>query len=127
MNIHKKAFKAAEAAHCAGAQDQFWEMHDRLFAKGTRLGPEQFDSLAQQLGLDRSRFESCMKEDRFAPAVRESLALARGAGVTSTPTFLLGYTNSKSDSIKVVQSIRGAQKYSSFKRAIDSLLKKASQ
>ncbi len=65
--------------------------------------------------------------EKFAPAVRKSLSVARGAGVTSTPTFLLGYTNSKSDSIKVAQSIRGAQSYNNFKRAIDSLLKKDSQ
>ncbi len=125
VSIHKTAFKAAEAAHCAGAQDQFWAMHDRLFVKGTRLDSETFPSLAQELGLDMPRFESCMKEDRFAPTVRKSLSLARQAGVTSTPTFLLGYTNPKNDSIKVVQSIRGAQSYSGFKRAIDSLLKKA--
>ncbi len=102
-------------------------MHDRLFAKGTRMGSETFSSPAQELGLDLPRFESCMKEEKFAPAVRKSLSVARGAGVTSTPTFLLGYTNSKSDSIKVAQSIRGAQSYNNFKRAIDSLLKKDSQ
>ena len=26
--IHKQAFKAAEAANCAGAQDKYWDMHD---------------------------------------------------------------------------------------------------
>ena len=126
VSIHKEAFKAAEAAHCAKAQDQFWEMHDRLFTKGTRMGSETFTSLAQELGLDMTRFESCMKEDKFAPEVKKSLTVARRAGVTSTPTFLLGYTIPKSDEIQVVMSIRGAQSFGNFKRAMDALLKKAS-
>jgi protein-disulfide isomerase len=29
--IHTQARKAAEAAHCAGEQAQYWEMHDLLF------------------------------------------------------------------------------------------------
>ena len=124
VSIHKQAFKAAEVAHCAEAQDQFWEMHDRLFTKVTRLGSETFSSLAQELGLDMSRFESCLKEEKFAPEVKKSLAVARRAGVTSTPTFLLGYTIPKRDEIQVVMSIRGAQSFSNFKRAMDSLLKK---
>ncbi len=127
MSIHKQAFKAAEAAHCSGAQDRFWAMHDRMFAKGTRLGSETFSSLAQELGLDISGFESCMKEEKFAPEVKKSIALARSAGVTSTPTFLLGYTIPRSDEIRVVMSIRGAQSFSNFKRAMDGLLKKASK
>ncbi len=40
-------------------------MHDRLFAKGTRMGSETFSSLAQELGLDLPRFESCMKEEKW--------------------------------------------------------------
>src|SRR5688572_14403209 len=37
---HAFAFKAAEAAACAGDQGKFWEMHDVLFARqGTALAP----------------------------------------------------------------------------------------
>ena len=31
-SIHPQAFKAAEAAHCAGDQRAFWPMYERLFA-----------------------------------------------------------------------------------------------
>ena len=36
-SIHKQAFKAAEAAACAGAQKKYWEMHGRLFENAKAL------------------------------------------------------------------------------------------
>jgi protein-disulfide isomerase len=39
--IHPFARKAAEAAHCAGDQGQYWEMHDRLFHNPKALQVEQ--------------------------------------------------------------------------------------
>ena len=32
LAMHKLAQKAAEAAHCAGAQGKYWEYHDLLFS-----------------------------------------------------------------------------------------------
>lgn len=32
LSFHPLASKAAEAVECAGDQDKFWEMHDRIFA-----------------------------------------------------------------------------------------------
>jgi hypothetical protein len=40
-SIHKEAFKAAEAANCAGEQGKYWEMHAQRFAQ--RIGiPKHF-------------------------------------------------------------------------------------
>ena len=37
--IHSNAFRAAQAAHCAGDQGRYWEMHDRLFENYKALEP----------------------------------------------------------------------------------------
>ena len=35
--LHPDAFKASEAAECAGRQGKYWEMHEMLFAKQSAL------------------------------------------------------------------------------------------
>src|SRR5712691_1751168 len=51
LDFHKYAFKAAEAAHCAGDQGKFWEMHGLLFQNQAALAPEQLGTYAKNLGL----------------------------------------------------------------------------
>src|SRR5690606_21963849 len=61
--------EAARAAECAGEQDEFWRMHDRLF-QGQRewkssSGVESlFESYARELELDVALFVSCYRENR---------------------------------------------------------------
>ena len=45
--IHPYAFKAAEAAGCAGEQGEFWKMHDHLFANQKALKPEDLSQYAE--------------------------------------------------------------------------------
>jgi protein-disulfide isomerase len=53
-SIHKVAFKAAEAANCAGEQGKYWEMHHRLFENQNKL--EALTHHAEAIGLDVPKF-----------------------------------------------------------------------
>src|SRR5262247_4360160 len=64
-SIHKDALKAAEAAHCAGDQGQYWEMHDRLFNKQTALATEHLSAYAGALGLDVKGFQQCLDSNKY--------------------------------------------------------------
>jgi protein-disulfide isomerase len=122
-SIHKQAFKAAEAAACAGEQGQFWEMHDQLFANQKALAPEQLRTYAEALQLDLDKFDACLQSSRHAGGIRRDMAAARAAGLTSTPSFGIGFTDPKDpNKVKVVRTIRGAQPYNTFKTTIDALL-----
>ena len=66
--IHPLAMKAAEAAHCAGEQGKYWEMHDRLFANQTELARTDLAKHAQALGLDAAASTSAWIRARRAPA-----------------------------------------------------------
>ena len=54
--IHPHAEPAAEASEAAGAQGQFWEMHDLLYENQPRLDPPHLLMYAEELGLDAERF-----------------------------------------------------------------------
>ena len=119
--MHKLAFKAAEATHCAEDQGKFWEMHDRLFENQKALEP--WSGHAEALGLDVAAFDQCMSSDKHAAAVRQDMAEASKAGATGTPSFVIAITDPE-DPTKVtgVSFLRGAQRFPAFKTQIDQAL-----
>jgi protein-disulfide isomerase len=121
-SIHKNAFKAAEATHCAGEQNKYWEMHDRLFANQNALEPAMLTAHAQAIGVDTKKFQTCLDSGKFAAAIRKDVAEANKYGINGTPTSVIGYTQPNDPkTIKVVKVIRGAQNIAAFKDALDSL------
>ena len=119
-SIHKSAFKAAEAAQCAGEQDKYWPMHDRLF--GNQKALEPWAAHAEAIGLDVAKFEDCMATARSADEIRQDMAQAQKAGITGTPAFYLAYTDPGSSKVKSVTALKGARPFADFKAAIDGLL-----
>jgi protein-disulfide isomerase len=117
-SLHALAFKAAEASHCAGDQDKFWEMRDRLFANQRSLEP--WNAHAEALGLDVAQYEACLSSGKYADAVRSDMAEAQKAGASGTPSFVVGLVDDE-DPTKVhgLTFIRGAQSFAAFKAALD--------
>ena len=70
-SIHKFAFKAAQAASCAGEQGKFWEMHDRLFQNQQALEP--WTPHAEAVGLDVPKFEECLASGKFDQEIRRDM------------------------------------------------------
>ena len=120
-SIHKDAFKAAEATHCAREQGKYWELHDRLFARQRELGRDDLTRHARALGLEVAAFDRCLDAGKHADAIRKDLAEARRLGATGTPTFFLGVTDPAGSQIRATRMV-GAQPYSAFKEAIEGLL-----
>ena len=119
-SIHQQAFKSAEAAHCAGEQQKYWEMHDRLFANQDSLAPKNLVDHARAIGLDTRTFRKCLDEGRYAEAIRSSTAEAKKLGLTGTPALLLGVSDG--DQVKDVKLLAGALPFEVFKAEIDKML-----
>ena len=109
--------------NCAAEQNKLWEMHDRLFANQNALAPAQLKSHAEALGLDKSKFNACLENGKYAGEIREDMAVAARAGVNAAPSFGIGFTDPQDpNKVKVIRALRGAVPFNSFKAVIEGLL-----
>jgi protein-disulfide isomerase len=115
-SIHPEAFKASEAAHCAGDQGKYWEYHDRLFQNQRALQVDALKKHAADLGLKTSAFDACLDAGTHAARVRTGLQEGTALGVGSTPSL---YINGR--------LLMGAQPFEAFQQIIDEELQKAGQ
>jgi protein-disulfide isomerase len=119
LPFHKDARKAAQAAHCAGEQDKFWEMREVLFRNPQKLNAENLPAHAEGLSLDMEAFNSCLQSDRHLDEIDQDAKDARAVKLTGTPSFIVGKT--ASDEI-FGQVVVGAQPMNVFESAIDKAL-----
>ena len=87
--IHPHAQHAAEVAEAAGAQGQFWQMHDRLYQRQFALDDEQLIEYAVDLGLDGDRMTKELAAHTYKPEVRDDFMSGVRSGVNGTPTFFI--------------------------------------
>lgn len=86
---HPHALLAAQAAEAAGAQGQFWRMHDLLFDNQLRLKPHHLRGYAEQLQLDLARYTAEMDDEIYLQRVREHVDGGRRSHVRSAPAFFV--------------------------------------
>lgn len=86
--------EAARAAECAGDQDKFWPMYERLYAaqtdwKQTTTPYPLYQQYAVAIGLDKARFASCYGSQDTHPRTKLATDAAHLLGVRATPSFLV--------------------------------------
>jgi len=119
LKIHSAARPAAEAAHCAGEQGQFWPMHAALLARNMKLDDASILAKAQALGLDVPRFTQCVTSHKYEAAIARNAAQASALGVNGTPTFVIGRASrGQLDGLRMA----GAVPYGDFAAYLDRLL-----
>jgi protein-disulfide isomerase len=112
--IHPQAAKAGEAAHCAGDQGKYWELHDVLFNKQQELQLDDLKRHALELGLTAAAFNQCLDSAKYEPRVREGMTEGSALGVNSTPTIFING-----------RRLSGAQPFDVFAAIIDEELARA--
>jgi protein-disulfide isomerase len=90
LAFHTNAAPAAHAALCAMQQQQYWPMRERLFAINTALTRTNFLRTAAELKLNTELFRACIDGQAFASQLARDQKDAEDAGITGTPTFVLG-------------------------------------
>ena len=114
--------EAAVAARCAGAQGQFWPMHDRLFSEGGRLNSGSFKGYAKVIGLDQTAFAKCFDERHYLESIFQDRQEANRWGFHGTPGFILIRTVGGPTEKEPAIAIPGAVPFEDFVEEIDRML-----
>lgn len=119
---------AGEAAECANEQGKFWDMYDYLYKNQpdetdtSMYTNDKLTSVAGTLGMDTNQFSSCMSSNKYAQNITNDQNDGQTAGITGTPSFVIGKLDSTGTKIVGGQLIVGAVPYSQIKAAIDQAL-----
>lgn len=113
LSFHPQAEPAAIAANCAGEQGKYFEFHDQIFNNGGAAGKSSVDykKWAQELGLDVTKWESCLSDAAQRQEIQKDLQDGTAAGISGTPGFIING-----------QLVSGAQPFSVFQQVIDAAL-----
>ena len=113
LDFHPNAQKAAEAAECAGEQNKYWEMHDKLFENQQALGINNLKQYAKEIGLNTDKFNNCLDSGEMTSEVSKDIQDGQAVGISGTPGFIING-----------QLVSGAQPFSAFKQIIKQELNK---
>lgn len=121
LDFHLAAQAAAETAECAGDQERYWEMHDKIFNEQGRQGEgtisfteQDLKQWAKEIGLKTKTFNQCLTDGKYRNEVKKDLEDGVRAGVSGTPTFFING-----------RVLVGAQPLAAFQAIIEEELKKA--
>ena len=91
MRSHQNSIAAALASECAGEQDMFWEMAEKLFnAKAEKkLNKEHIFVLAKEVGADKDDFDECMRTEKYLEKIQNSITEAGNLNVIGAPTTFI--------------------------------------
>ncbi|MBI2023837.1 thioredoxin domain-containing protein [Candidatus Giovannonibacteria bacterium] len=120
--IHPKAQKEAEASECAaelGGNEAFWAYIDKVFnitPSNNKLDPLKLPIIAEEIGLDKAKFESCLSSGKWKERVNSDYRDAVSAGGDGTPFTVLITRSGKNIPFS------GALPYDDVKSIIDKAL-----
>ncbi len=97
-------------------------MSEKIFENFRALQPENLPKYAGEVGLDVAAFEECLGSGKYDDKINKGKAEAQRAGISSTPNFLVGYTQAGSTKFKATELIKGAYPYASFEQAVNKLI-----
>ncbi len=120
--LHPKARNEATAIECAGdlgGNDKFWAYADRLYEitpSNNNLDPAELPKIAQYVGLDVGKFNTCLTSGKFTKHIEDDVQNATATGGNGTPWSIVVDKNGKK------YPLSGAQPYASVKQLIDLAL-----
>ena len=89
LPMHENSFIAAEAAECANRQGRFWEYHNILFENQDKLDKNNLKKYAENLGLNKEKFNICLDNEETKEIVLIDVNNAKKLNLKGTPTYFI--------------------------------------
>lgn len=89
LQIHQRAYKAAEAAIAAGQEGKFAEMHELLLRNPTNLGVISLTRYAREIGIKSKQFLDSLVGGRYGWQVHGDMAEGKRLGIKTIPAFFI--------------------------------------
>ncbi len=116
------AVQSANAGLCvnelAGAK-KYFDFYTQGFSKKST---DELAAVAQGLGVNMTKYNTCMTENRYKAQIDKDIADGSKAGVQGTPGFVIGVLDKEGN--VTGKLIAGAYPYESFKAILDEMLAK---
>lgn len=123
--LHTHTAEAAMASECAADQGKFWDFHDKVFElSGTNAQIETttLPTAADQAGLDRAKYDSCLSAKTHLSRVTADTTEAKSIGSSlarlGTPFPVLVDKDGK-----ILLSFKGALDFNSAVTVLDNYIK----
>lgn len=90
--VDERSWTAANAARSVqnlGSTEDFWAYAEMLFANQSSLGPETYERLGDEVGVDGGQVRQAAAERTYDPTIRYDRQTGRDLGVSATPTVLV--------------------------------------
>lgn len=120
LDFHKGAYPAALTAECVreqGGDEMYFEMHNKIFENQNLLSgdvdsvKESLADLADEVGVDMSKYNECVANDTYKDEIYADQADAQSVGIEGTPSFLVNGI-----------FLKGEQPYAAFEKVIEEAL-----
>lgn len=105
------SFSTHEAGVCAQEQGRFWPFYEAIYGAADKPDAAGLRKIAQNIGLNMTAFEACMKSDRPKKTIFLDQQEGKAKGVEGTPSFFING-----------QQVAGAYPFEYFKNIIDGIL-----
>lgn len=89
LKDHPFAFRASEAAECAGQQGKFWEYSDLVYSKKGKLSSKVFKEISLNLHLDQQSFKQCLQNHFYDRYISSQQSEGIKRRISGTPTFFI--------------------------------------
>jgi protein-disulfide isomerase len=95
LQQHQYSRLAAHSAACADEQGKYWSQHQKIYEGQSEWAESSnaaaiFRRYAGEIGLKLDQYDACMKSGKYAGRIQASYEEGVQAGVSSTPTLLVG-------------------------------------